>query len=112
MGELGNRHDVVAGAVGSEFRIGYLEIDNAVNGKLGVVAGDTNLAGNVQRHFFERVAVGNAVNERNQDVQTGGQRVVKSAEAFNDVNFLLRHDDKGFEAENYDDKQQDDGETV
>ena len=89
-----------------------MEVDDAVHGKLGVVAGDADLAGNVQRHFFERVAVGDAVNERNQDVQTGGQRVVKSAEAFNDVNFLLRHDDKGFEAENYNDKQQDDGETV
>ena len=112
MGKLGDRHDVVTGAVGSEFRVGDLEVDDAVNGKLGVVAGNTDLAGNVQRHFFQRVAVGDAVNERNQNVQTGGQRVVKSAEAFNDVNFLLWHDDKGFEAENYNDKQQDDGKAV
>ena len=58
------------------------------------------------------MSIGDAVNERNQDVQTGSQSVVESAEAFDDVNFLLRHHDKRLEAENHDDNQQDDGEAV
>ena len=112
MRKLGDGHDVIAGAVRSEFRVGYLKIDDAVDGKLGVVAGDADLAGHVQRDFFERVFVGQAVDKGNQDVQAGVEDFVETPQPLDDIGFLLRYDDKRFEAEHDDGDENQKGKAV
>ena len=62
--ELRDREHVVRRAVGREPRVGHLEVDDPVHRELGVVLGDADLLGHVERHFLERVPVGDAVDER------------------------------------------------
>ncbi len=90
--ELGDRHDVVAGAVGGQLGIGHLEVQDAVHLQLGVVLGDTDLAGHIERHFLEHVLVGDAVDERDDDIQAGRQRGMETPETFHHPGILLRHD--------------------
>ena len=99
MRELGDGGDVVAGAVGGEFGVGYLEVDDAVYGELGVVAGDTHLAGHIQWDFFEQVLIGHAVEEGDEEVEAGVEHGMKAAEPLYHIGFLLRHDGEGFKAE-------------
>ena len=71
--------------------VGYLEIDDAIDSELGVVAGDTHLAGHIERDFFQGVFVGDAVDKRNQDIQAGVEHFVEAAEALDHIGFLLGH---------------------
>ena len=82
-----------------------MEINDAIHGKLDVVARDTHLAGHIQRDFLLRVLVGHTVEEGNQKVQTRLQYAVELAQAFDDVRLLLRHNADSLKAE-YDDRGQ------
>ena len=84
-----------------------MEVDDAVDGELGVVAGDADLAGHVQRDFFLGVLVGDAVEKGNEEVEAGFEDGAEFAEAFDDVGFLLGDDADGFESED-DDGDEDD----
>jgi hypothetical protein len=53
--QLGDGHDVVAGAVAGAHGVGHLKVQDAVHLQLGVVAGDADLAGHVERDFLEAV---------------------------------------------------------
>ena len=85
----------------------HLEIQNAVDGHLHVVARNTDLLGNVDRSFFERVLVADVVDEREENMEPGieGGRVL--SQPLNDVGALLRHDHGGL-GENVEDEQRKD----
>jgi len=51
--ELHDRGDEVRGPVGGQARVGHLVIDQAVDRELGVVLGDADLLGDIERHFLE-----------------------------------------------------------
>ncbi|EEG33838.1 hypothetical protein NEIFLAOT_01101 [Neisseria flavescens NRL30031/H210] len=88
-----------------------MEVDDAIHGQLSVVAGNTDLAGNIQRNFFQRVTIGDTVDKWDKDVQTCSQRFVKTAQSFDHINFLLWYNDKGFETKNNNDDEDEDGEA-
>ena len=84
-----------------------MKIDDAVNSQLRIIARDADLAGYIQGNFFQRMTVGDAVDKGNQNIQTGRQGAMETPEPFDNVDFLLWDDNKGFEAENNDGCQQD-----
>ena len=102
--QLGNREHKVRRAVRGFHRVGDLEINHAVHLQLRVVTGDTDLAGDIHRDFFERMAVGHAVNERHNDVQTGQKGTVVFTKALQHPRTLLRNDLYGL-------RDKDDGEN-
>ena len=61
--QLRHRHDVVGRAIARQPRVGHLEIQNAIDLQLRVVACDANLARHVQRNFFQAVLLNHVVNE-------------------------------------------------
>ena len=76
-------------------RIEHLHVQHRVDTHLDVVARDADLLGDVERLFLEAVPVGNALDERNQDVKPGLQRAAVLAEILDHVRALLRHDGRG-----------------
>ena len=50
--QLGNRQDIVTAAIRGQLWVGHLEVQHAVYRQLGVVTGDTHLAGHIQGNFF------------------------------------------------------------
>jgi hypothetical protein len=93
--QLRDGDDVVAAAVAGAHRVGDLEVQDAVHLQLGVVLGDADLAGHVQRHFLQRMLVGHALDEGDDELQARGQRAVVLAQAFDHPGVLLRHDLEG-----------------
>ena len=89
--QLRDGGDVVAGAVTSAHRIGYLEVKDAVHLQLCVVAGNAHLAGNIQRNLFQHVFVSHFVDEWHQEIQPRRQRSVVFAQALHHPRVLLRH---------------------
>ena len=92
MRELRNRHDVVGRAIAGAHRIGHLKIQHAIDLQLRVVSGDTDLAGHIQRDFFEAVFVGHALDKRRDEVQPGAEGFVVFSQSLDDPRILLRHD--------------------
>ncbi len=107
--QLGDGDDVVRRAIAGTHGVGHLEIQHAVHGELGVVFGDTDLAGHVERNFFQRVFVGHAVDEGNDDVQPRLQGGVVAAETLQNPGVLLWHDLDAAADEQHGDDGQDDG---
>jgi hypothetical protein len=50
--QLGDSDDVMALAIAGQYGVSDLSVQNAINLKLGVIPGDTDLAGNTQWHLF------------------------------------------------------------
>ena len=107
--QLGHRHDVVAGAVAGAHGVCDLKVQDAVHLQLGVVLGDANLAGHVERNFLEAVPIGHAVHKRHQKVEARGEGASVFAQAFFDPGVLLWNDLDGSGDEDDRDDQDDDG---
>ena len=107
LGQLGNCQHIITGAIAGTFGIGHEEIQDAVDLELGVVLGDADLAWHVERDFLETVAIGYAVNERNDDVQARRQDAVKTSQSFDDKGTLLRYHAQGAGNDNKGKDQQD-----
>ena len=88
--------------------IEHLHVQNRVDRYLDVVPRDADLLGNVDRLLFQAVAVGNALDEGDQNVESGLKRPAVSAEAFDHVRALLRHHGRGFRDHDDDDHSNDD----
>ena len=110
--ELRDRGDVVRRAVGREPRIGHLVVEDAVDAELGVVLGDADLLGHVERHFLQRMHVGDAVEERDDEVEPGSSMPWKLPEALDHPRALLRHDAHALDDEGHDHADEQDPEPV
>ena len=104
--ELDDREAIVRDAVRGAAGIEHLQIQHAVDADLHVVLGDADLLGNIERLFLEGVPVGDAFDERKQDVKPGLDRAAVAAESLDDEGALLRHDDGGLHQD--DDDEHDD----
>src|SRR5574344_1644370 len=105
--ELRRREKVVADAVRGLRRIHHLHVEDAVDRHRDVVLRDALLRRHVDRLLLQRVLVGDAVEERHQDVETGVQRALVLAEPLHDVRRLLRHDHRGLANRDEYDKRDD-----
>jgi hypothetical protein len=56
---------------------------------------DADLLGDVDRALLERVLVADRVDEWDEDVEAGAERLVEPAQPLDHVGVLLRHDDRG-----------------
>ncbi len=70
----------------------HLEVEDAVDLQLGVVLGDADLAGNVERDFPQVVPVGDAIDERDHEIEPGLQHRVEPPQPLDDERVLLRND--------------------
>ena len=73
--------DVVGRAVRREPRIGHLEVQDAVDLQLRVVLGDADLRRHVERRLAQVVPVGDAVDERHDEIEAGREHARGSARA-------------------------------
>lgn len=71
LGKLCNGHHEVGCSVAGKFRIGDLEVEDTVHLQLSVVFGNADLARCIHWNFFERLAIGNAVDNRNDEIRPG-----------------------------------------
>ena len=74
-----------------------MEEEDAVDRELGIVARDADLARRVERNLLEGVAVGDAVDEGNDEVEARREHGVELAEALDHPRGLLGHDLDGLE---------------
>src|SRR5439155_18947375 len=89
LGELGDSEVVIGDAVRGEMRIQDLHVEDCVDTDLDVVPRYADLFGNVKRLFLWTVPIGDALDEWNQNVESGLQRAAVLAKAFDDVRALL-----------------------
>ena len=92
LGELRDRHLEVARSVRGELGVRHLEVEDAVDLQLGVVLGDADLAGHVERDFPQVVPVGDAIDERDHEIEAGLQHRVEPPQPLDDERVLLRND--------------------
>ena len=90
--ELRDRHLEVARAIGRELGVRHLEVEDAVDLQLRVVLRDADLAGNVEWNLAQVVLVGDAIDERDDEIESGLQHRVETPEPFDHQRVLLRHD--------------------
>jgi len=109
LGQLRDRHDVVGRAVARQLGVRDLKVQDAVDLQLCVVARDADLAGHVERDFFEAVFVSHFVDEGHQEVQAWGQGAVVFTQSLHDPSALLGHHFDGAGDEDGGDDQQCDG---
>ncbi len=76
-------------------RIEHLHIQHRIDADLDVVARDADLLGHVDRLFLQAVTVGDPLDERNQDMESGLQGAVVLAEALDHIRALLRNHRSG-----------------
>jgi len=89
-------------SVRSEARIGDLVIQDAVDPELGIVLGDADLLGHIERHFLQGMRVGDAVEEGDDEVEAWLERAVEAPEALHHPCTLLRHDAHTLDDEGHD----------
>ena len=95
-------------AVRRELRVGHLEVQDAVDLQLRVVLGDADLARHVERDLAQVVPVGDAVDERDHEIEPRLQHRVEAPEPLDDQRVLLRHDaDRRDDDDERDDEQRD-----
>ena len=97
--QLGHGHDVVGRTVAGQLGVGHLKVQNAIDLQLGVVPRNTNLAGHIQRNFFQAVLLDHVVYKGHHKVQAGGQTGVEFAQPFDHPGLLLGHDFDGLDDE-------------
>src|ERR1019366_1356851 len=107
--QLGDREDVVRRAVARAHRVGDLEVDDSVDLQLRVVARDADLTRHVERHFLQRMLVGDALDEGHDEAEARRQRPIVLAQPLDDPGVLLRHDLESLEDEDYCDDGDDEG---
>jgi len=90
--ELDGGEPVVVDAVGGELGIDDLHIKDAVDLDRDVVLRDALLRRDVDRLLFERVLVGDPVEQRHQHVEAGLERRRVLPQPLDDVGLLLRND--------------------
>ncbi len=90
--ELSDRHLEIARTVRCEPGIGDLEIQDAVHLQLRVVLGDADLARDVERDLAQIVAVGDAIDERDDEVEPRLEHREETPQPLDDEGVLLRHD--------------------
>ena len=88
----GDGGEIIRGAIAGACGVGDLVIQHAIHLHLGVVARDTDLRRDVDGKLGETVAIGDAIHERDDDVQAGLQCPVVFAEPLDHPGILLRHD--------------------
>ena len=107
--QLGDGHDVVGRAVAGAHGVGHLKVQDAVHLQLGVVAGDADLAGHVERDFFQAVLVSHLVHKWHQKVQARRERAGIFAQPLFHPGVLLRHDLDGARDKDDGNDKDDDG---
>jgi hypothetical protein len=90
--ELRDRDHEIARSVRGELGIGDLEVQDAVDLELRVVLGDADLAGDVEGYFAQVVLVGDAVDERQHEIESRRQDGVEPSQPLDHQRVLLRHD--------------------
>lgn len=70
----------------------YLDVEDAVDLDNHVILGDSGLVGDGDGFLLERVHVGDAVDEGDEPVDPGVERLEVLAEALNHEGLLLRYD--------------------
>ena len=76
--------------------------------QLGIVLGDADLAGNVEGYLAQIVREGDAIDERDDEVEPRLEHPVKAPEALDDQRMLLRHDaDRAHDDDDRDDEERD-----
>ena len=104
--ELRDSHLEIARAVRRKPRVGDLEIQDSIDLELRVVLGDADLARHVERYFAQVVLVGDAIDKRNDEIQSRREDGMKSPEALDDQRVLLRNDADCLDDDDHrDDKQ-------
>ncbi len=102
--ELDDREAVVGDAVGCLAGLQHLQIQHSVHADLHVVPGDADLLRDVHRLFLQVVLVGDALDERDEDMKARLDRAAVAAEILDDKRALLRHDNGGLRDD--DDREQ------
>src|SRR5690606_34196769 len=72
-------------------RIQHLQIQHAIDADLHVVLGYADLLGNIQRLFLQRMAIGNALDEGNQDMEAGLDGAAVTPQVLHDIGASLWH---------------------
>src|SRR5262249_53768798 len=93
--QLRDREHVARNAVAGPRRVQHFQVKDPINADLYVVTRDTNLLGNVQGRFFQRVPVTDHIHKWSENVKTRPQNLLEFAQALDDVCILLRHDYRG-----------------
>src|SRR4029079_15790740 len=75
-------------------RIQYLHVQHAIDADLHVVLGDADLLGNIERFFLQVVFVGDALDERDEDVKPRLDRAAVTPERLDDERTLLGNHDR------------------
>ena len=108
LSQLRDGNDVIGRAIAGKLGIGDLEIQNAIDLQLRVVARDANLTGHIEWNFFEAVLLDDFVNEGHHKVKSRCEACVVLAQSLNHPGVLLRHDLDGFDDEQDRNGQKDD----
>mmetsp|Transcript_40114 Transcript_40114/g.106415 ORF Transcript_40114/g.106415 Transcript_40114/m.106415 type:complete len:298 (-) Transcript_40114:3-896(-) len=90
--KLLNGEEWLVHSVGRLVRIDDTQVENAIDADRHVVPGDRLLIGDQHRLLFEGVHVGNAVDERQQEVDARVQDLLEFSKSFDDPRQLLWHD--------------------
>src|SRR3970040_1378083 len=107
LGKLTDREEIIRHTVRGPLGIHDLEVQHPVHMDLHVVAGDAHLLGDIHGHFLERMAVTDAVKERQEDVEAGPERGPVLSQPLDHIGALLGHhhsrlgDDDDHEDEKY-----------
>src|SRR5581483_9670559 len=83
-------------------RIEHLHVKDRVDTDLDVIPRDANLFGNIERLLLQAMPVGDALDERNQNVKSGMERAAVPAETLDDVRALMRNHSRGPRDDNQD----------
>src|SRR3989454_5995171 len=96
--------DVCSSDLG-EALIGHLVIQDAVDPKLGIVLGDADLLGHIERHFLQGMRVGDTVEEGDDQVEAWLERAVEAPEALHHPGAWLRNNAHALDDEGHDHAQ-------
>ena len=72
-----------------------LHVKHRVDTNLDIIPRNTDLFGDVECLFLQAVPIGNAVDERDQNMETSVERAAVLAEIFDYVRALLWNDGRG-----------------
>ena len=97
LGQLRDGEHIVADSIGSTLRVKHLQVQNAVNANLYIIPCDADLLGNVSRLFFQCVLVGNLVEKRPKQMESGVECLAELAQSFDHVCVLLRNHNRNLE---------------
>src|SRR5262245_49301932 len=94
--ELGDSELIISYAIRGAFWVDDLVVQHSIDVHLHIVACDTDLFGNIESGFLERMAVTDSVNERGQNMKPWLKNSCVLTETLDDIGILLRDNDSGF----------------